>query len=305
MRWAALLSVLLACSPVLDAKPTTVQMPPPAAPEERWPAADAAALVEMATMLCRGEGPMSRRTLARKILGQHGEAAVERLLAVTVSPGACHEDVIRLIADIVFNSQVELDKAGVTSAFSPVRAALESGDDRWVVATLPVLGRIGEAVDSLMRTDALSEIYRPADQLVDEIVAVLARLNRNPGCGTVVELERETARFSRAHHQRLSPSPPKGRGASYNNVGHPLSQRILVCRMLTIKSKVAACYAQHNVPGTVMLSVVISPEGKVSAATATGMFAATPTGACVEDAVKSVSFPPSDGLTTPYPFVLR
>ena len=261
MRWAALLSVLLACSPVLDAKPTTVQMPPPAAPEERWPAADAAALVEMATMLCRGEGPMSRRTLARKILGQHGEAAVERLLAVTVSPG--------------------------------------------VVATLPVLGRIGEAVDSLMRTDALSEIYRPADQLVDEIVAVLARLNRNPGCGTVVELERETARFSRAHHQRLSPSPPKGRGASYNNVGHPLSQRILVCRMLTIKSKVAACYAQHNVPGTVMLSVVISPEGKVSAATATGMFAATPTGACVEDAVKSVSFPPSDGLTTPYPFVLR
>jgi hypothetical protein len=36
-----------------------------------------------------------------------------------------------------------------------------------------------------------------------------------------------------------------------------------------------------------------------------GKFAGTPTGSCVEKAVKSAVFPPSDGFTTPYPFQLR
>ena len=54
-----------------------------------------------------------------------------------------------------------------------------------------------------------------------------------------------------------------------------------------------------------MVNVAIGKTGKVTSATVTGKFAGTPTGACVEKAVKSASFPPSDGLQTPYPFQLK
>ena len=54
-----------------------------------------------------------------------------------------------------------------------------------------------------------------------------------------------------------------------------------------------------------MVNVVIGKSGKVTSASVTGKFAGTPSGACVEKAIKTASFPPSDGLTTPYPFTLR
>jgi hypothetical protein len=54
-----------------------------------------------------------------------------------------------------------------------------------------------------------------------------------------------------------------------------------------------------------MVNVVIATNGRVSSATVTGRFAGTPTGACVEQAVMAGAFPPSDGLSTPYPFQLR
>ena len=46
--------------------------------------------------------------------------------------------------------------------------------------------------------------------------------------------------------------------------------------------------------------------GRVSAARVKGMFAGTPTGACVQRAVKSARFPKSRGsLSITYPFMLR
>ena len=70
-------------------------------------------------------------------------------------------------------------------------------------------------------------------------------------------------------------------------------------------AKVQACYNQFKVPGTAMVTVVIAKSGKVTSSTVTGKFAGTPTGTCVEAAVKTASFPPSDGFTTPYPFQLK
>jgi len=87
--------------------------------------------------------------------------------------------------------------------------------------------------------------------------------------------------------------------------GGPLAKSAVVAGMNGIKGKVAACYNQYKVPGMAMVNVVIGKSGKVSSASVTGKFAGTPTGTCVESAVKSASFPPSDGLTTPYPFNLR
>jgi len=54
-----------------------------------------------------------------------------------------------------------------------------------------------------------------------------------------------------------------------------------------------------------MVNVVIARSGKVSSAIATGAFNGTPTGACVENAVKTAVFPPSDGFVTLYPFALK
>jgi len=85
----------------------------------------------------------------------------------------------------------------------------------------------------------------------------------------------------------------------------PLSKGAVVAGMNSVKPKVAACYSEFKVQGMAMVNVVIGKSGKVTSATVTGKFAGTPTGACVEKAVKSASFPPSDGLQTPYPFQLK
>ncbi len=85
----------------------------------------------------------------------------------------------------------------------------------------------------------------------------------------------------------------------------PLSKGSVVAGMNSVKPKVQACYNQYKQGGMAMVNVVIGRSGKVSSATVTGKFAGTPTGTCVEKAVKSANFPPSEGLTTPYPFQLR
>jgi predicted Zn finger-like uncharacterized protein len=85
----------------------------------------------------------------------------------------------------------------------------------------------------------------------------------------------------------------------------PLAKGAVVAGMNSVKGKISDCYGQFKVSGMAMVTVIIGKSGHVSSATVTGKFAGTPTGACVEKAVKSASFPPSDGLTTPYPFQLK
>jgi predicted Zn finger-like uncharacterized protein len=87
--------------------------------------------------------------------------------------------------------------------------------------------------------------------------------------------------------------------------GGPLAKGAVVAGMNSVKGKVSNCYSQFKVPGMAMVNVVIGKSGKVTSATVTGKFAGTPTGSCVEQAVKTATFPPSDGLTTPYPFQLK
>ncbi|HEY7375057.1 MAG TPA: hypothetical protein VIF57_23045, partial [Polyangia bacterium] len=95
--------------------------------------------------------------------------------------------------------------------------------------------------------------------------------------------------------------PKKGGGESAG----PLSRNALVAGFNSVRPKVANCYNQFKVPGTAMVNVQIAKSGKVTSATVTGKFAGTPTGTCVEAAVKTASFPPSDGFSTPYPFQLK
>lgn len=85
----------------------------------------------------------------------------------------------------------------------------------------------------------------------------------------------------------------------------PLAKNAVVAGMNGVKPKVNACYAQFKQSGMAMMNVVITKGGKVSSATVTGKFAGTPTGSCVEKAVKAATFPPSEGLSTQYVFMLR
>jgi predicted Zn finger-like uncharacterized protein len=84
-----------------------------------------------------------------------------------------------------------------------------------------------------------------------------------------------------------------------------LPKNALVAGLNGVRPKVSNCYNQFKVPGTAMVNITIGKNGKVSKAEVTGKFAGTPTGQCVEAAVKTASFPPSDGFSTPYPFQLK
>lgn len=77
--------------------------------------------------------------------------------------------------------------------------------------------------------------------------------------------------------------------------------------MRSVKARVAACYEQFKVPGTVQVKVTISNTGVVTKATASGKFANTDTGACVARAVTAATFPEFSGpsMSLTYPFLLQ
>jgi hypothetical protein len=87
--------------------------------------------------------------------------------------------------------------------------------------------------------------------------------------------------------------------------GTQLTKCDIVCGMTAIMSRVLACYSEYKVPGMAMVHVAIS-KGHTLAATVTGSFAGTPTGACVEKAVKAATFAKAkNDSTIDYPFMLR
>jgi hypothetical protein len=86
---------------------------------------------------------------------------------------------------------------------------------------------------------------------------------------------------------------------------NPLRRVAVVSGMNAVKPEISRCYQAYGVPGMALVNVAIAPDGLVSSARVTGRFAGTPTGTCVEQAVLTARFPPSDGLATPYPFQLR
>ncbi len=84
-----------------------------------------------------------------------------------------------------------------------------------------------------------------------------------------------------------------------------LEKEELVKGMMSVMPKIKECFNQYKVPGVATVNLSIGKSGKVSSATVSGKFAGTPSGTCVEAAVKTAKFPPSDGLNVPYPVFLR
>jgi hypothetical protein len=63
--------------------------------------------------------------------------------------------------------------------------------------------------------------------------------------------------------------------------------------MSAVASKAASCYA--GTQGSAAVKLTVAPSGQVQKVTVTGVFAGTPVAACVQNAVKSATFPAWDG----------
>ena len=102
-----------------------------------------------------------------------------------------------------------------------------------------------------------------------------------------------------------APTAASPTGAPEAKKSGPLGKSDIVKGMMGIMPKTKACYDQFKVPGTASVNVKVDSSGHVESANVTGKFGGTPTGECVEKAVKTAKFPPSDGLAFPYPIPLR
>lgn len=132
-------------------------------------------------------------------------------------------------------------------------------------------------------------------------VAAAEPIVPKPAKGSIDDLLDNAVTKKPAARARDDDSKKAGGGESLG----PPSRTAITNGMNAVRPRVLECYKQYKVPGLAMVNVVIGRSGKVTSASITGNFAGTPTGACVEKAVKTASFPPSDGLTTPYPFQLK
>jgi predicted Zn finger-like uncharacterized protein len=85
----------------------------------------------------------------------------------------------------------------------------------------------------------------------------------------------------------------------------PLGREEIVKGMNSVLPKARECYAQFKVPGVANAKITVAPTGRVSGVNVSGKFAGTPSGNCVEGAIKSARFAQSAGLTFDYPVPLR
>lgn len=91
-----------------------------------------------------------------------------------------------------------------------------------------------------------------------------------------------------------------------------LSRQQVVGAMSALRPQLAACYAKYRVAGVAVVDLTIAPAGTVSAATLQppghggDIAPASPTGACVVQAVRTARFPAFAGapLTLSYPLVV-
>ena len=102
-------------------------------------------------------------------------------------------------------------------------------------------------------------------------------------------------------------APKEESSGGDDSLPEQLDKGAIVGGMGKVKGKVASCYDQFKVPGMANVSVTIGKSGSVQSASVSGAFAGTPTGSCVEKAVKAASFPKFKGgaQTINYPFMLR
>jgi len=84
-----------------------------------------------------------------------------------------------------------------------------------------------------------------------------------------------------------------------------LTRNDIQASMKPLRPRIKECYKQFGQRGLAVVQVHVGDSGQVASTKIEGIFAGSPTGACIEAAVKSVSFPQSAGMTFRYPFPVR
>jgi hypothetical protein len=86
---------------------------------------------------------------------------------------------------------------------------------------------------------------------------------------------------------------------------HALSRSEIQTAMGGLKAKMHDCSQQFQQTGPADVKITVNEAGAVTAVALSGQFSGTPTGACVEKAVKGLSFSQSGGLRFDYRLSLR
>ncbi len=109
----------------------------------------------------------------------------------------------------------------------------------------------------------------------------------------------------RLHHVKANHAAAQRRATPADAPMADIPNLVILRAMNGVQPEVHGCYDRFKVPGIAMVRLTVDGAGKVPSAVVTGNFAGTPTGACVEHAVKHATFPPSAGGTIDYLFPLR
>lgn len=110
-----------------------------------------------------------------------------------------------------------------------------------------------------------------------------------------------TAGSAGARAREEDDSAKKPAAASLGSLG----KEDIVRGIQGVMPRVKECYNNYKVPGTANVNISVARGGRVSDAKVTGKFAGTPTGNCVETAIKQAKFPPTEAQNFPYPIFLR
>jgi len=283
-------------------------------------------LVERATLLLTSFGPPAAPAARRlgRLLAAAPDLRLESIYASALAAiGAPSPPAAAALPAL-------LDQAGEDICVTPrlfgvlFRAAVASGPAPgqsradWLNA---LVSRARSALSRIGPACAQSTIDR-------DVIIALAKMPSTPDLVTLLEAEMANPNTNRGRQywaawalRRVgAPLSPPGAVAQAALVGPPeqalppppepedpfapMSKSALVAGMNAVRAKIAECYDRHLSPGLAMVNVEIS-YGRVTSATVTGKFAGTPTGDCVERAVKTATFPVAQELRTPYPFQLK
>ena len=86
----------------------------------------------------------------------------------------------------------------------------------------------------------------------------------------------------------------------------PLTRDEIKLAMKQLRPRIKDCYRQYQQRGLAQVRIEVGNGGTINSAAVSGRpFAGTPTGECVETAVKTASLPASAGMTFQYPFPVR
>jgi hypothetical protein len=203
-------------------------------------------------------------------------------------PGAPSEVAERILEDQHATSSRIID------SFMVVEVNLQSADNERVRTALAVLEAMATSIDSnwIERMEEEEGILDGIRNLVDHVREILGQRLRTAPCSLVFAVEHAAGRFGHlpGYVPIMASHPPTRR--------HVLSLHTRFCAVEFMKAKVAACDPKHGVPADATVDIVVGKEGAVTSAVTTGRLANTRLGDCVAAAVRTVTLPVSDEVTT-------